>query len=527
MTTTISRDSSIPLTEKLSAELLNRLGSRVNSTTGERAGVEEVLTGVPFTDLPVSSVDDVDAVIAVARAAQTGWAATPYRKRAAVIRKFTSLLRAETDTMLDLLQAETGKSRWDAFIELLEPSLTLGYYVREGASILRDHSREPMMPMFVDTVEVRHPKGVVGVVAPWNFPLAIGISDAVTAVIAGNAVVLKPCTQTALSSLFAAELLERAGLPEGVFQVVIGRGTVVGSALIDRADYIAFTGSSDTGTTVARQSADRLIGCTLELGGKNSMIVLDDADLDTAAAGAVRGCFFHAGQVCMAIEKILVPASQLDEFVRAFATATADIDYATTYTYDGKMGSLTNRQQLETVVRYVDDAISKGANIVAGGRARPDIGPYFYEPTILTGVTPDMALYSEEVFGPVVAIYGYDTEADAIALANDGEYGLHASIFTSDTKRARDLGRSIRAGTVNINEGLAAAYGSMGAPAGGMGKSGLGRRHGTEGILKYTDAQTISIQRAALQAPFDWVPRKPYESAFNLGFSILSALRIR
>lgn len=516
-----------PINRPISAALIERLVGGVSASGTETFTAIEVFSGAPLAELPQSSIDDVSAAVARARAAQPAWQALGTRARTAIVRKFLTLLRSETETVLDLLQAETGKARWDAVIECLEPSLTLGYYTRKGASILRDRRREGMVPMFVRTIERRQPKGVVGVIAPWNYPFALAVSDAVTAVIAGNTVVLKPDNQTALTTLFAAELLAKAGLPPDILQIVAGDGETVGRALVDRADYVAFTGSTRTGFDVAQRTASRLVGCTLELGGKNSMLILEDANVSKAVAGAIAACFMHAGQVCMAIEKIVVHRSIYDQFLAAFSSATASLELANSYDFVGDVGSLTSLRHLGVVESFLDDAKVRGASVVVGGRSRPDVGPMFFEPTILTGVTEEMRCATEEVFGPVVAIYPFDSEDEAVAMANAGEFGLNASIYTRDTRRGRAIATKLRAGTVNINEGLAAAYGSMGATAGGMGKSGLGRRHGPEGLLKYTEAQTIAVQSFALQAPPQWVPKKKYQQLFGVGLAALARLHIR
>ncbi|MGL4305685.1 MAG: succinic semialdehyde dehydrogenase [Mycobacteriaceae bacterium] len=511
------------------SQLLERLCSLVCASGKSvlRANIEEVFTGRHLTYLPQSSVEDVSSAVLKAKISQITWSETSFKQRVAVIRRFTRLLRSESNTMLDLLQAETGKARWHALVEFLEPINTLGYYARKSPALLRDQRRESLMPLISKAVEVRKPKGVVGVIAPWNFPLAIGISDSITALLAGNSVILKPTNQTALSALFAAELLQRSGLPSGVFQVLAGPGETIGQALIEKVDYIAFTGSTSTGIHVAQQAASQLTGCTLELGGKNPMIILEDADLKATVKGVLESCFLHAGQVCMAIEKIFVPEQMIDQFIALLVRAIEDIDFCTTYSYTGAMGSLISHAQCESVSSYIDDAVAHGAQVLVGGKHRIDIGPYYFDPTILTGVTKDMRMHNEEVFGPVAAVYPYTTVAEAIMLANEGDYGLNASIYSKNILRAEKLAKSIRAGTVNINEGLATAYGSMGAPAGGIGKSGLGRRHGSEGLLKYTDAQTVAVQRVGMMTPYKGLSKKHCEVVINKSFGLLNALRIR
>ncbi|MFE3445312.1 succinic semialdehyde dehydrogenase [Nocardia sp. NPDC059180] len=512
---------------RITEELLRELASHVHTSGTGQAGVYEVFTGAPLLNLPQAEPGDVADLVGQARLAQKEWGAWPFRRRARVIAKYLELARDHSAILLDLIQAETGKGRWEAFIEFLEPNLTLSYYLRHGRSILAETGRESMVPLLVSTTEVHHPVGVVGVITPWNFPYALGLSDSLTALLAGNAVILKPDEQTSLDALYAATLLEQAGLPEHCLQILVGPGHTVGAELVEHVDYLAFTGSVTTGRHVNEQLAGRLVGCSLELGGKNPMLVLDDADLAKVAQSALQACFMHAGQVCMAIEKILVPHTSLDRFLDLFARETEQLTYSTGYDFTGTLGSLTGPAQLAKVETMVADALTKGATLVTGGRSRPDLGPYYYEPTILTDVTPAMALYHEEVFGPVVAVSGYDTVDDAVDLANAGEMGLNASIHGRDLAVAQRIARRIRAGTVNINEGFGAAYGSIGATAGGMGQSGLGRRHGPTGLLKYTEPQTIAVQRLSLQAPPQWMRRQVTTAIAKRAYGTLNRFGLR
>jgi aldehyde dehydrogenase (NAD+)/succinate-semialdehyde dehydrogenase/glutarate-semialdehyde dehydrogenase len=338
----------------------------------------------------------------------------------------------------------------------------------------------------------------VALISPWNYPLSLGVTDVVPALLAGNAVVHKPDTQTALSTLWTIDLLVSLGMPREIWQVVLGDPAEIGDALIEDADYVAFTGSTRGGRKIAEAAAKRLIGCSLELGGKNPMIVLDDADLDVAAQGALRACFTNAGQLCLSIERLYVHDAVYDAFVEKFVRQTRNMKLGSGLDWNVQMGSLTSRRQLDAVSAHVDDAVAKGAEVLTGGKARPDIGPLFYEPTILTGVDESMDLCRAETFGPVVAIYRFAGEDEAVERANDTDYGLNASIWTRDLSRGRALASRINAGTVNVNEGYGSAYASYDAPMGGMKSSGLGRRHGTEGLLKYTEAQTISSQASWL-----------------------------
>jgi acyl-CoA reductase-like NAD-dependent aldehyde dehydrogenase len=399
--------------------------------------------------------------------------------------------------------------------------------VRTAAKLLRPRKRAGLLPGAITVRELRQPKGVVGVISPWNYPFALAFGDLVPALVAGNGVVLKPDSQTALSPLFGTDLLYRAGLPRDLLQVVLGDGPAIGGAVVDACDYIGFTGSSRTGALIAARAGQRLVGCSLELGGKNPLIVLDDAGIAATARSAVRGCFANSGQLCLSLERIYVPDAIFDRFANAFVAEIGRIRQSPGYDYGADIGSLTSQRALKTVSEHVDDARAKGATVLAGGRPRPDLGPYFYEPTVLTDVTPDMLCHAAETFGPVVSLYPYRTEDDAVALANDTDYGLNASVYGRDLVRAGQVAARLRTGTVNINDGYASAFGSTDAPMGGMGASGLGRRHGAEGLLRYTEVQTVAAQRFDLLNPPRWLPYGPYSRFMATSLRLMKKLRLR
>ena len=300
-----------------------------------------------------------------------------------------------------------------------------------------------------------------------------------------------------------------------------GEGAELGPALIEESDYVGFTGSTATGRKVARQAGEQLVGCSLELGGKNPMLVLADADLDEAVPGSVRGCFSSAGQLCISIERLYAHSSLYGRFLRRFVEAAQLMKLGAGLDYDTDMGSLVSAAQLAKVEEHVQDAVRKGATVHHGGRRRPDLGPYFYEPTILSGVTPEMTLYAEETFGPVVALYEFDTINEAVERANATPYGLNASVWTRDTALGHRVATRLRCGTVNVNEAYAAAWGSVDSPMGGMKLSGLGRRHGAEGILKYTEAQTVAIQRGLQFAPPSGVSEETWSKALSQTLKLL------
>ncbi|OKH91823.1 succinic semialdehyde dehydrogenase [Streptomyces uncialis] len=484
-------------------------------------------TGRELAALPESTPDDVATAFQRARTAQPVWAATPARTRAAVALRFHDLLLARQAEVLDLIQLETGKARLHAHEEVQAVAIAARHYGRKGPSYLRPKRHTGAVPALTKVTELRQPRGVVGQIAPWNYPLELSVGDALPAFLAGNALVMKPDTETALTALWARDLLVEAGLPAEVFQVVLGDGPVIGPEIVRHADYVSFTGSTRTGREVAQGAAARLIGASLELGGKNAMLVLADADIEKAAAGAVRACFSSAGQLCVSVERLYVHESVADVFLDRFAARTRAMRLGTALAYGADMGSLVGQRQLDTVVRHVDEAVAKGATVLAGGVARPDIGPYFYEPTILDGVEAPMAVCAEETFGPVVSVYRFTDEADAVARANSTEYGLNASVWTKDGRRGRAIAARLRSGTVNVNEGYASAYGSVQSPMGGMKDSGLGRRHGSEGILKYTEAQTVAQQRIVPMGPSFGMTDEQYTVFMSRSLRVMKALRLR
>ncbi|MFF1870091.1 succinic semialdehyde dehydrogenase [Streptomyces sp. CB03911] len=508
--------------------LVARLAAGVTAA-GEPVPVHTVapLTGERLATLPQSTPADVELAYELARRAQHGWAALPLRRRAAVLLRFHDLLLQRQDEVLDLIQAETGKARLHAFEEVLGAALAARHYGRAARKYLRDRRRGGAVPVLTHTVEARRPKGVIGQISPWNYPLELSVGDALPAFVAGNAVVNKPDTQTALTALWARELLVEAGLPADLWQIVIGDGPVIGPAVVEHADYVSFTGSTRTGREVAQKAAARLVGASLELGGKNALLVLADADLDKAAEGAVRACFSSAGQLCISVERLFVHRSVADEFLARFAARTGALRLGGGLAYGADMGSLVSGRQLEVVTQHVEDAVKAGATVLAGGVARPDLGPLFFEPTILDGVTPGMAVCAEETFGPVVSVYRFDTEDEAVAAANSTSYGLNSSVWTKDPRRGRAVAARLRTGTVNVNEAYAAAYGSVASPMGGMGDSGLGRRHGAEGILRYTEAQTIASQRLLPIGPSLGMDDEKFAALFTTGLRAMKAFRLK
>lgn len=484
--------SSPPL---LPGDLRDRLLSHVRPVADrEQIEVTTPMTEQLLATTPSCEADDVEAAVERARAAQPAWADLGVAERARILVRAHDLVFERQAEVLDLIQLESGKVRAHAYEEVADTAMVAAYYARTAGRTLADQRRGGALPGLTRTAEVRHPKGVVGFITPWNYPLSMAITDAIPALVAGNACVIKPAQTTPFTALWAVDVLVEAGVPADVLQVVTGRGSVLGTPLIEGSDFVTFTGSTEVGRTVAAQAGEQLIGCSLELGGKNASILLDDVDLEDAVAGCLQGCFASAGQLCISIERLYVPRSRMEAFSRQLVAAVEDMALSAELTWGGQMGSLQSRDQLDTVTRHVDDARSKGATVLTGGAPRPEVGPLFYAPTVLTDVDDSMEVARDETFGPVVTIYPYDDVDEAVAAANDSAYGLNASVWTSDSRRGAAIARRVQAGTVNVNDSYAAAWGSTDAPMGGFKDSGLGRRHGREGILKYTEPQTVAVQ---------------------------------
>lgn len=480
----------------IESDFITALVAGVAAAPGaDRRTVYAPFTGKPLVDLPLSGVSDVDDAVQRAQRAQRIWAGVSLAERAKVLLRLHDLLLDRRSEALDLLQLEVGKARRDATEEILDVAHAARYAARLGPSLLRPHRRRSVAPGVLSASVHQQPKGVVGVITPWNYPLALLLNDAAPALMAGNALVIKPDEQTSLVTLWVASLLRAAGVPDDAVQVVTGDGPLIGGAVIDLVDYVAFTGSTETGRAVAERAASRLIGVSLELGGKNAAIVCADANLAKAARGLATGSFANAGQLCQTFERIYVVDAVYDQFRSTFLQQVDGLHLSPALDYSADVGSLVSAEHLEKVSGHVAEAVAAGARVITGGRPRPDIGPYFYEPTVLEGVTEQMRVCREETFGPVVALYRVPDEFAAVAAANDSAHGLNASVWSRDIGRARAIAARLQAGTVHINDGYTGIWATIDAPMGGVLDSGLGRRNGPEGMLRYTEPQSVVVQR--------------------------------
>ncbi len=489
---------------------------------GNSIEVRGPATGEKIATLPAASAEDVAQAVARARVAQRVWAEKSFAERARVFYRYRDLLIDQQEKIVDILTAESGKPRAEAYgNELFYIYDNIGFWAKNAAKFLQPQKIRPHLLAFKTkkVVSTYGPLGVAGIIGPWNFPLVLTIGEALPALMAGNAVVLKPSELTPMSALFAAELAGKAGFPEYLVQVVVGYGAT-GEALIDHADMIAFTGSVETGKKVVRRAAERLIPVALELGGKDPMIVLKDADLERAANACVWGALMNSGQVCTSIERVYVEQPVYEDFVaklvarvRALRQGASDEEV--------ELGSMTSAAQLKKVEAQVADAVAKGAKILCGGRRNPSLNGLYYEPTVLVGVDHGMEIMTEETFGPVIPIMSVQDADEALRLANDSRYGLDGSVFTRDAERGRRLAEKLQAGSVCVNDCLV-NFVIPDAPMGGIKESGAGRRHGAEGIRKFCRQKTVVTDRLGLKSEFNWFPASRKKSELiRRGFRLL------
>jgi acyl-CoA reductase-like NAD-dependent aldehyde dehydrogenase len=455
-------------------------------------------TGQLLQTFTCAEANEVNAAVERAHTAQLGWRDTPLAARLRVVREFQRLLNSRKRTIAETITSEAGKPVAEALLtEILVVLDAARFLMQEAPSFLRD---EPVPHGSIATKTkrgyiVRGPHGVVGIISPWNYPFSIPATQVLSALVTGNAVVLKPSELTPLSSLALADLLTEAGLPPNVFQVVLGDGAT-GAALVESpVDKLVFTGSVATGNRIAQSAAARLLPVVLELGGKDPMIVLEDANLDAASSGAVWGAFVNAGQTCLSVERCYVQRGIYDKFVSACVEKTRQLRVGNGMEPDTDVGPLIHERQLHIVEQQVDDARLRGARVLLGGERLSSLGKNFYAPTVLADVNHEMKIMRDETFGPALPIMAFETEDEAVRLANDSEYGLAASVWTGDRARGERLARQINAGTVMINDAVS-CFGISEAPHGGVKASGIGRTHGRFGLeemvrVKYVDTDLL------------------------------------
>ena len=455
-------------------------------------------TGEMLREFQCATEPEVHAAVGRARAAQSAWNDLGVRKRIEILRKFQKRLHEQKSEVAELITSEAGKPTVESLLtEVLVVLDAARFCIESAYNFLRD---EPVphgnLAMKAKTGRIlREPHGVIGIISPWNYPFSIPATESLAALITGNAVVLKPSEFTSLCALKLASLFYEAGVPKDIFQVVVGDGAT-GSALINaEIDKLIFTGSVSTGKRIAQAAAARLLPVVLELGGKDPMIVLDDADIDVASSGAVWGAFVNAGQACLSVERCYVHRSVYEPFVDACVRKTKQLRVGPGTNKEIDIGPMIHERQLLNIESQIEDARAQGARVLAGGSRLPDLGTNFYAPTVLVDVTQEMRILREETFGPVLPIMAFDDDDEAVRLANDSEYGLAASVWTRNRPRGEALARRIHAGTVMVND-VVACFGISEAPHGGVKASGIGRTHGKFGLdemmrTKYLDSDRL------------------------------------
>jgi succinate-semialdehyde dehydrogenase/glutarate-semialdehyde dehydrogenase len=478
-------------------------------------------TGEEIGRTPLLDVDDVAAAVNRARAAQPAWAKLSYRERARFILRAREIVLAQLEEIAKLISRETGKPASEAISMEIVPTLDLMHYFAKHTAQLLGRRRIDIGQynlMARSSYIVYKPLGVVGIISPWNFPWATPLDEVVMALMAGNAVVVKPSELTPLTALKIASVFKQAQLPDGLLEVITGDGST-GAALVEAGvNKIMFTGSVNTGKRVAEAAAKHLTPVVLELGGKDPMIVLEDADLENAARAAIWGAFCNSGQACASIERCYVQESVAEKFIDLVVKETRLLkqDKASTDAID--VGAMTNERQLKIVEDHVGDAIARGAKVRTGGHRLNDSSGWFHQPTIMTGVDHTMKLMREETFGPVLPIMTFKTDDEAIRLANDSIYGLTASVFTRDTSRGRRIAEQIDAGTVMINE-VVYTHAVAQTPWGGVKQSGYGRTHGRLGLLEMVSAQHIHVNGMPRIADVWWFPYTKQAGELFRGFA--------
>lgn len=465
-------------------------------------------TGEVLSEHKIATPEEVHATVARARAAQPPWQALGVSRRIAILRRFQELLLAERDHVAQIITSECGKPLVESLLTEIVVTLdSVRFSIENAHKVLRPDSishGNPVMKLKRGKI-VYEPIGVLGIISPWNYPLSIPASDAIAALVLGNAVVIKPSELTPLTVLELQRLLRGAGVPQDVLGVVLGEGPT-GAALIDSGmDKIIFTGSVATGRRVGEAAARQLVPAVLELGGKDPMIVLDDADVEVASSAAVWGAMMNAGQTCISVERCYVHRKLMPQFLAACTEKTLRLKIGNGADPNTDVGPLISERQLQIVEAQVEDARAEGAKILTGGKRLPDIGQLFYAPTLITDVTPAMKLMQEETFGPLLPVVPFDSDGDAIRMANDSPFGLAASVFTRNQRRGNSIAERLRAGAVLVNDVLS-CFAIPEAPHGGVRASGIGRTHGVMGMRELVRPKYIASDMLPKMKKIWWFP---------------------
>ena len=454
-------------------------------------------TGKVLAHIEKTSPEMVGRTIVLARAAQKQWAKVPLRERCLRLRKLRECLLASRSELADAVVSESGKPRVEALFADLFVALDSAEYWSKNAPAALRRERVPHHSIAAKAKSGRlayEPLGVIGIISSWNYPLAIPMSQIIPAVAAGNGVVAKTSDFTPRCGALIAKLFRNAGFPQDLVAVVQGGGEV-GQALVESGpDKVLFTGSVETGRRVAEACAKKLIPTVLELGGKDAMIVLADADLQTASSAAVWGSFTNCGQVCLSVERLFVEQAVSEKFAALCVEKTKKLRLGPGSDPEIDVGPLIRPRHVERMSDLIEDAVARGARVLCGGHPRPDLGPNFFEPTVVTDVDSSMNLFQEETFGPVLAIQTVKDAAEALRHANDSPFALAASVWTTDARKGRAIAEQIRAGAVMVNDAIS-YFAIAEAPHGGCGASGWGRTHGRAGILELVQTKYIDVDR--------------------------------
>jgi acyl-CoA reductase-like NAD-dependent aldehyde dehydrogenase len=455
--------------------------------------VTNPVTGEVIGSVPNSTPDEVRAAVERARAIQPYWEERGPAGRARFLRLWGEELWRSREAMIPTIRQETGKNETSALLEIIVLDIVIDYYAARAPRLLRPQKRRALFPFAQYGRVYFSPYGVAGFVTPWNYPYLNALMDAVAALAAGNTAVIKPSEITPFTARHAVDLAYRVGIPRDVLQVVTGDGST-GAAVVDYVDYISVTGSPATGRKVAQRAAGRLIPYSLELGGKDPLIVLDDVDLDVAAVATLQGALENAGQDCIGTERVYVLDTIYDRFVERLTHHAQQLVIGPGDGLGVHVGSMTNEREIQRCESQIADAVTKGARVLYGGQRRPDLGPRFFAPTILVDVDHTMDVMRDESFGPLVPIMRVSSAEEAIRLANDCRYGLSSAIFSRNLKRAEQLARRIQAGDTSINR-TQFVMGTPSLPMGGRKESGVGRRGGPEGLLRFVAPHAVLVDR--------------------------------